>query len=93
MNYLEYYTDILEKVLTLEQMKLIFLMTLQDFFDHRIEINYLSSIASRFYYDLNKPNSFDSNNELQKFGSALDDAEEIDYYEENKKLLEVIDKK
>lgn len=84
MDYLEYYSNYLDKVMTPVQIKLVFLMVLQDFLTGKIETNYFSSIATHFYYDLNKPKDFTSNNEMQKLGNALSSAGEIEFYELNK---------
>jgi hypothetical protein len=91
MDYFKYfYNECLEEVLRLskvlgyQQIRLIFLVALGDFLGKKINVGDFCSIANELYYDLNKPSDFYSNNESQKLGNALEDASEIEYYQENK---------
>lgn len=89
MEFLEYFYEQLamvlktSKLLGYEQVKTIFLIALDDFFNNKISIHFLSSVAAQLYYELKKPNDFYSNSEWQKLGSALDDAEELEYYQKH----------
>lgn len=90
MNFSEYFYDQLKIVLKSSkqfshtEVRLVFLAVLKDFLDKKITTNFLSSASAQLYYELNKPSDFNSNNTSQSLGNALDDAEELEYYQENK---------
>jgi len=88
MNYFKYYSECIDKVLTLKQVKLVFLLALRDFVSGKITSKYFTSIANHLYYNLSKPSDFYSNNKLHALGEALESASELNYYKENKEKEE-----
>lgn len=64
--------------------KRIFIIALEDYFSGKINTNFLASVATNLYYELNSPKDFYNSPQAQKLGNALMDASEIDYYEQCK---------
>ena len=86
--FLTYLLEILTEKkdkLTIDETKKIFLFSLRDYFNKKIDISIISSVATQLFYQLNKPTNLYKTTVGHKLGNVLDSASELDYYSKNKK--------
>ncbi len=79
VKYVEAYPNI-KKIFPFELKRYIFLCALRDYFEEKIDIMDMSTIAMDIYWNLSETTDFDGNYIATELGSALDTAEEIEYY-------------
>lgn len=84
-TFYEYLKGVLvsSKILHQEQVREVFLRALKDYFDEKINLQYLAVVATQLYYELNKPYEIDTNFD-RDLVRALSDATEIDWYHDHK---------
>ena len=90
-SYFEVFLDYINKtisdghlVLPFQATQQIFLLSLNDYFDKKIDINTFSSISTSLYYDFNRPSSFDDNPVLSTLGNLLSSASDLEWLIKNK---------
>ena len=75
-------------ILNFKSTQYIFLLSLNDYFDKKIDINTFSSISTSLYYDFNRPSSFDNNPSLSALGNLLSSASDLEWLMKNKSKKE-----
>lgn len=79
VNFTRYFYGLLvepvlkrNKSLSIEQARLVFVKSLDDYFQERISTNYLASVATQLYYQLLKPSDYYLNPVSHELGKVLD---------------------
>jgi len=90
-NFAEYFYNYLKpelkksKCLDFDGVKFILLKSINDYFNKKINTNFLSSVATEIYYEIFRPSDFFTNPLSHELGKMLDYLTDLSYQEEQSK--------